>query len=303
MSHHIALVATGSVGTESETRQAASEIENRYQATVTFNENCYHSRPAKQRADILLGHLLDPKVDVIWAVRGGEGTADLLPLLDEKQSEIKAAKPKLLIGFSDFTPLLVYFTQNHGWPCVHGMGALQFVRLGPDALSIEKTDQLIKAHLSKKHLPQRLEIAMRPLNKAAEKINQLEGELIGGNLTLCSLSIKDHWEIQPSGKILFFEDWMEKGYRVARALKYLQRIGKINTATALIFGDFFAKPLGSTPEEITTQTTYFWQVLGQFVDSLDIPAYHTLRIGHGQANDPILLGQKLLIAPHSGPQH
>lgn len=282
----IALIATGSCGQQTEVEQAAQLLKERYGHEVVFGAETYQHQNAQTRADCLLNYLKDPEVGLCWAVRGGEGTQDVLPFLHQQSDLIKQLEPTAFMGFSDLTPLLIYFAQTYGWQCVHGMGALQFVRLTPDDETVQKTDDLIL------NRAQPSVGGLKPLNALVENPPELPGEWIGGNLTLCAMSIKDCWEIQPAGKVLFFEDWMEKGYRVARSLKYLKRLGWFDQATALVLGDFFAKPLGNSPEEIAMQTKYFWKVIHEFADSLNIPVFHTTRIGHGKANDPVLLSIK-----------
>ncbi|MDH3384182.1 MAG: LD-carboxypeptidase, partial [Deltaproteobacteria bacterium] len=46
-----------------------------------------------------------PEARAVMAARGGYGTTRLLPLLDWRRA---AARPKLLIGYSDVTALLAY---------------------------------------------------------------------------------------------------------------------------------------------------------------------------------------------------
>ena len=58
-------------------------------------------------------------------LRGGEGSADLIPMLHEKQNAIKKLPPKLIMGFSDITALLLYFSQHYNWPVIHGFNARQ----------------------------------------------------------------------------------------------------------------------------------------------------------------------------------
>ena len=191
----------------------------------------------------------------------------------------------MLIGFSDFTAILVFFAEKLAWPAVHGMGALQFVRKFPDDLTIQKTlDLVIHGKYSGKFED------LNPINQIAKTSKKIEGKLVGGNLTLLSISIKDLWEFEASGKILFLEDWHEKGYQVDRTLKYFKRIGKLEGAKALILGDFFAGLLDPEPIENQKQEEIFWRLIKNFSESLDIPVFHSSRIGHGNANDPLVLG-------------
>src|SRR5688500_17109023 len=64
----------------------------------------YFAGNDEQRAADLNGMFADPEVRAIHCVRGGWGCARLLPLLDWKTI---AKNPKILLGFSDITALLL----------------------------------------------------------------------------------------------------------------------------------------------------------------------------------------------------
>ena len=79
-----------------------------------IDENCWHKSTAQQRAARLVEYLLNPDVDIIWSLRGGEGSADLLPFLEAHKGQISVPITKKMLGFSDFTVLLNYFSQKFG---------------------------------------------------------------------------------------------------------------------------------------------------------------------------------------------
>lgn len=285
MPRSIALVATGSPSEQQQVEKAQEIIAKRYDCPVIFGDETHTGTEASLRAARFIEHCLNDELTHLWVTRGGEGSADLLPFIEERLEEIKAAQPKMLIGLSDYTPILVYFAQKMGWPCVHGMCALQFARNTPDDETLTKTDQLIEGNL-----PSVIDnlTALNDLALSAE----VSGKPTGGNLTLCSISMKDCWEIDTDDKILFFEDWMDKGYRVNRTLKYFERLGLFKTCRAVIFGDFFAAKFSDDTAEQQMQTDYLNNVLKRFAARQTFPVYFTKRIGHGKANDPIVLNHE-----------
>lgn len=285
----IALVATGSPAAQSEVKQAQENIAERYGCEVVFSDETFLSVDAKTRAERFINHCLDDSVTHLWVTRGGEGSADILPFVEQRLEGLKSATPKMLIGLSDYTPILVYFSQKLSWPCVHGMCALQFARNTPDAETLTKTDALIAGNIPTKM------VGLTALNDGA-LTQRVSGKPTGGNLTLCSISIKDCWEIQTDDRILFFEDWMEKGYRVDRTLKYFERIGLFEKCRAIIFGDFFAAPFSNDEAEQQMQTEYLHNVLKRFAKRQTFPVYFTPRIGHGKANDPVVLERDIEIS-------
>jgi len=292
----IAIVATASVSPEHEVRALEKIFPEIFGVPVVYSDECYlPSKNAKEKAQRFLTYCLDDSISHLWSCRGGEGSADIIPYLEESLDLLKQAKPKMLIGFSDFTAILIYFSQKLGWPAVHGMGALQFVRRTPDDLTVKKTLDLVLHGKYSGNFEN-----LKPINLLAENrgsIRKIQGKLMGGNLTLLSISIKDLWEFEASGKILFVEDWHEKGYQVQRTLKYLERIKKLEGVNALILGDFLAGKLDPDPIENKNQEEIFWKLIKNFAENLNIPVFHTPRIGHGNANDPVILGFYTQIYP------
>src|SRR5262249_2792623 len=72
--------------------------------------------PETRLAD-LVGLPRDPDVAAVVGARGGYGTSQLLPLLDP---EIVAAHPKLIVGYSDVSPLLGWVVERCGVVALHG---------------------------------------------------------------------------------------------------------------------------------------------------------------------------------------
>lgn len=294
----IAVVATASVSPESEVRQLPQVFSELFAVEMVMGQECYTPpQTAKEKAEKFLAYCLDDTVSHLWSCRGGEGSADIIPYLVQALPKLKKAKPKMLIGFSDFTAILVFFAQSLGWSAVHGMGALQFVRRSPDTQSIQKTLDLVRLG---EYLGKIEHESLTALNFPAEeylrgKIGVISGKLTGGNLTLLDISIKDQWEIDTQDKIVFLEDWYEKGYQVSRTLKYLKRIGKLENIKALILGDFAAGKFFEDPIENKSQQEILMRALKKFAEDLSIPVFHTLRIGHGLANDPLVLEHLLTL--------
>ena len=78
----------------------------------------YFASSKKQRIYELRNALVDPKVKIIWAFRGGYGASEIVfDFVDLKPNEIK---PKIIIGFSDITVLLLLFWQKFKMPAIHG---------------------------------------------------------------------------------------------------------------------------------------------------------------------------------------
>jgi muramoyltetrapeptide carboxypeptidase len=231
-----------------------------------------------------LDYLFDENIGTLWALRGGEGSADLIPHLHKHQKRIAKLAPKTIISFSDGSALINYFSQTYNWPCWHGITALQ-VQPGYLHASNVKTslDILLKAKpLLIKNL--------KPLNETAKTNRLIKGKLTGGNLSLLNISIGDLWEIDTKNKIVFIEEVNEKAHVIIRTLKYLQRIGKFKQAKAILFGDFSFSRQGQTKEQQAIN-----RALNYFASTCSIPVLQTKQFGHGKYNTPLPLGQQLEI--------
>lgn len=276
----IMLIQPASVDTAiNELQHGQQYLMQKFGFSVEFDAGMPRRVTVQEKAQRILATCLRDDVDVLWAVRGGEGTADILPLLVEHKLALQQAKPKLIIGFSDITPFLIFFANHFAWPAVHGPGCLQLQNARIDQASMAAISGLL---LEQRFvgLPQLL-----PLNSAAEVERSVTAQLIGGNLSLLAISIKDCWEFDPAGKIIFIEDVNEKPHVIARSLKYLARIGKFDQVAAIILGDF----MGLNEDKSTAEAIE--RVLKRFAASCNAPVFKTHLFGHGHSNFPLPLNQ------------
>src|SRR5919198_5757808 len=87
-----------------------------YDETV-FARQRYVAGSAQLRATALRRAWGDPAIAGVIGVRGGYGSAQLLPLLDRDEAR---RAPKPLIGYSDLTSLLTFLTIGCGIVAFHG---------------------------------------------------------------------------------------------------------------------------------------------------------------------------------------
>lgn len=236
----------------------------------------------------LLQHVLNDEIKLIWALRGGEGSADLMPYLEAQRDHIAPAQPKMLLGMSDFTPILLYFAQQFGWPAIYGMAAVSLVTRHWD----ETTHQVTREFLMNRGAGLWLDDLV-PLNDAAARESEVVAAACAANLSLANISIKDCWELDTQNKIVVLEDWQEKGFVVERTLKYFKRIGLFHGAHALILGDFLARPIGASQEEQARQAQYMYHIQRRFASECSFPVLQTCSIGHGQRCVPVPFLQPL----------
>lgn len=230
----------------------------------------YHSSTDAQRLAQLTQALYDNRPQsIIWALRGGYGSARLIEQLNQRPAPLKE---KPFIGFSDLTALNLFFSQQWQWRCVHGAGLSQFLDAQYDANNYLKIADLLT-----QSGPQTVLDDIVPFNAMARDINELNGCLTGGNLTLVEQSIGTVWQIQTKDKILFLEEIGEKGYRIDRSLYHLYQAGLLQQAKAILLGEFLNQ---DNDKDIP-------MALERFAKETPIPVYKSSQFGHGVMNYPL----------------
>ncbi len=287
---HIALVRTGSPCKQDSDPQSAKEwLAGHYSLKADFHPRNQEWLSAKERADILLKFMLDDSYDVLWSFRGGEGTADILPYLKANAAKIKKAKPKLLMGFSDFTAFINFMNQRFSWPTVHGPGIMQLVKNQIDKPSRDAVMSLVYDRKAPIQITQ-----LVALNDAAQKKKSVTALLCGGNMSLLAISIKDIWQVDAKNKILILEDVDERPHKISRYLNYFNRVGVFKGVKALILGDFIYHDNEEQKAVIRT--------LKRFAGSCTFPVLHTTAFGHGKVNMPLPFYRRAKLELGASPQ-
>jgi muramoyltetrapeptide carboxypeptidase len=168
----------------------------------------------------------DPSIAALIAVRGGYGSAQLLPLLD---TALMQTARKAFIGYSDTTALLIFHVQ-HGVVAFHGP-MLEY-RLGAGEKGYHR-DSFCRALCSSEPMGE-----LRPAGLEVLQRGEARGLLVGGTLTQLTASLGTPWAFAPpQGCVLFLEDVSERPYRIHRMLTQLAQAGVLARASALIFGE------------------------------------------------------------------
>ena len=169
----------------------------------------------------------DPEVAGIVAVRGGYGSAHLLPLLDAAALR-RNAKP--VLGCSDLTALLAYLTTHCGVVGFHGPMLLNLAqgRDGYDRSSL----------LGCLSVAEPLG-ALRPPGVAVLRPGAARGRLFGGTLTLLTASLGTPFAFAPpAGYVLLLDDVGERPYRIDRMLTQLRQAGLLDAASGVVLAEF-----------------------------------------------------------------
>lgn len=182
---------------------------------------------AETRAAAIHRAWKDPSIAALIAMRGGYGSAQMLPLLDP--ALMRAAR-KPLVGYSDITALLGFYLL-HGLTAIHGPMIERRLAAGP-----ARYDQASFLRVLTTGEP-----AGEMGSEALETLHpgDATGLLVGGTLTQIACLLGTPWTpLVPEAAVLFLEDVNERPYRVHRMLTQLSQSGILARAGAIVFGEF-----------------------------------------------------------------
>ena len=227
----VALVAPASSFAPEEVEAGVAELarlglEAVYDEAI-FAKATFVAGSVETRVRAILQAWRDPGIAALVAIRGGYGSAQLLPHLDP--GAMLAAR-KALIGYSDITALLNLYVR-HGLAAIHGpMIDRRFSRgaTAYDEGTFRKV--MMQAEPAGDLRPPQLE-SLRP--------GTASGVLVGGTLTQLMASMGTPWAFDPPlGAIIFLEDIGERPYRIHRLLTQAAQAGLFVNASAIVFGEF-----------------------------------------------------------------
>ena len=169
----------------------------------------------------------DPSIAGLIGVRGGYGSAQLLPLLD-KDEACRARKP--FIGYSDLTAMLTFLTLGCDVVSFHGP-----MLAGRLARGAEGYDRASFLNAVSRREPMG-ELTAPGLE--AVRAGEAAGMLVGGTLTQIVASLGTPFAfVPPPGHVLFLEDVGERPYRLDRMVTQLGQAGVLAKASAIVIGD------------------------------------------------------------------
>jgi muramoyltetrapeptide carboxypeptidase len=184
----------------------------------------------RDRASDLMKMFTDRKVKAITCVRGGYGTARLLPLLDYRAIR---ANPKIFIGYSDVTSLHCAFLAKSNLVSFHGP------MLNSDFVKKDLPDFTLHSFLktlTQSSPPGSIRDGYKPKTVAILRRGVVSGPLIGGNLSLLCAALGTPYQAPFKNSILFFEDLDEVPYRFDRLLTQLLNGGLLQQVAGIAIG-------------------------------------------------------------------
>lgn len=247
--------------------------------SVGAEEHQYAGSDALRRQDFQR-MLDDTSIKAIIACRGGYGT---VRIIDDLYYGNFINRPKWICGYSDMTALHSHLNHVMGIATLHSTMPVNFGTNTSEAL------QSLRDALTGKPLV--YEFPAHPLNIAG----MMQGEVIGGNLSLLYSLLGTKTGLLTTGKILFLEDLDEYLYHIDRMMIALKRSGKLNGLAGIIVGGMTdmkdnTVPYGKNAEEIILE----------YVGNLGIPVCFGFPAGHFEDNRAIMFGidTKVDVAPN-----
>lgn len=238
--------------------------------STAISSNYYFSGNEKQRLYDLQSALDDPTCRAVLCARGGYGA---IHLLDKINWEGFIKYPKWIIGFSDIT-LIHAAVQKLGFVSLHGSMAKEFAVMSRDA---QEVLSMIKGQYK--------EVYWNPIT---ERRGEVEGEIIGGNLSLLTAILGSQWEPEWDKKVLFLEDIGEYLYKIDRMLWTLKLHGVFDKISGLIIGQMSDIQDTTTPYGKTLN-----EILMDVIEGCSFPMATDLEAGHETPNIPITLGARI----------
>jgi muramoyltetrapeptide carboxypeptidase len=262
----VSLVAPASPFKPEELEPAVAEI-RRLGFDAVYDErvltsNRFVAGSAAMRASVLHDAWNDPSIAALIAIRGGYGSAQLLPLLDPA---LMRKAGKILVGYSDITALLCFHLQHHV-VCFHGPMVERRLSAGESAYDRSSFLRTLTATDPPGE--------MSPAGLDVLRKGEAAGTIVGGTITQLVASLGTPWAfVPPPGCILFLEDVGERPYRVDRMLTQLRQAGIVDRAAALVFGELPScdEPGGEHPVR---------DVLADFVHDFAGPVLFGFPSGH-----------------------
>lgn len=180
------------------------------------------------RARDLTAAWCDPSVSAVICARGGYGAPRMVDLLD--WTAIRAAGPKVLIGYSDVTALHEAFAVRMGLATLHGpmVAAMTF-------LKDSRTQESLRATLFEPE-------SVRTLGLDTARTmfpGRARGITFGGCVSLLAAGLgTPHARRSARGGLLLIEDVEEQDYRLDRVITHLLRSGLLEGVTGVALGSW-----------------------------------------------------------------
>jgi muramoyltetrapeptide carboxypeptidase len=245
----------------------------------------------RDRADDINEMFRDPSVQAILCVRGGWGCNRILPLLDY---DLIHKNPKIIMGYSDVTSLLVALYAECGLVTFHGP-------VGTSTWNKFSTDYVKRILFDAEAVM--MQNPVEPGDNLAQTKDRVEvitpgiarGKLVGGNLSVLASMVGSRYLPDWKDHVLFLEETDEQIYRVDRMLTQLKLAGILHKLSGIIFGKCTNCGPGEGYGSLTLE-----EVFNDHIKPLNIPAWSGAMIGHIENKFTVPIGVEAEIDAQRG---
>ena len=214
---------------------------------------------------------------------------NFLLLHDDKDFDLIANNPKIFLGYSDITSLLIGIQQMTGLVTFHGP-------VGVSTFTDYTKKYLFKA-LTEPHPIGEIEDAPYTANlQTSNRVWSINsgngmGKLTGGNLTLIAASMGTPYEIDTKDKVLFIEEVGEEPQVLDRYLTQLDNAGKLEQCKGIVFDRMKSvHPDDYKPGYFSTISKE--EIIADRLVRYNIPACIGLSLGHIADKPTLPIGVK-----------
>lgn len=234
-----------------------------------------------ERAADLNAMINDPEVELIVAAMAGKGAVHLLPSIDYAAF---AARPKLFMGLSDVSLLVLTLNTRTDVVTFHGPTGMDFGSLPP------YTDAAMHAALG----------AVEPLGelpaygrwRTLRGGEPVEGRLIGGHLGTMRALIGTPYEPDWGGAVLFVEEIDAELHDVDVSLSHLALAGVFDRIGALVVG----RPV-KVEESWRESDEQMSDVVLRATAAYDFPILYDIDLGHTPEKVTLPVGASARVDP------
>lgn len=241
-----------------------------------FERDGFLAGSDRRRAETLNTLLADGEIKAVIGARGGYGA---MRLFDRLAWESLRASPKIILGFSDLTALLLAANRAAGLVVFHG----------PVVTSLAGADQETVSHLERLLTGK----PVFPLDLGQAGIispGRAQGPLLGGNLTMLIHLLAASRLPSFDRAILVIEDIGEALYRLDRMLTTLKLSGLLDQCAGIVIGRF--QDCGPA-EEVQA-------LLDRALADFPGPVVSGFPLGHGPRNLALPLGSRAVLDTSKG---
>lgn len=220
------------------------------------------------RAKVITDFFADTEVKAIMCARGGFGAIRVLDYLD---FETIGKNPKLFIGFSDITALLVSLANLSQIKTIHG----------PNITSLAEAERETKDSLYELLIHGFTGIRVKTpvvLNRGL-----CTGRILGGNLATLNHLVGTKYQVDLKDSIFFFEDTGEPPYKIDRMLTQMKMAGCFRGIKGIVAGSF------KNCEDVEMVQ----EIIKEVFDEYQVPILAGIESGHGKINLSLPLGVKV----------